>query len=50
MQFFKFWEEREGSRASIETLMAGLKKAELFEVVEKMELFLKQGNIILKIT
>lgn len=46
VQFFRIWEEREGSKASIETLMAALKKAELSEVVDKMEIFLKQGMVI----
>ena len=46
VQFFRFWEEREGSKASVETLMAALKRAELFEVVDKMELFIKQGMVL----
>eukprot|EP00731_Ephydatia_muelleri_P024082 Em0016g353a len=48
VQFFRFWEEREGSKASVETLMAALKRAELFEVVNKMELFIKQEKAKVK--
>ena len=44
MQFFAFWEEREGSNASAERLMAGLRRAELYEVIDKMELFMAQGK------
>lgn len=42
VQFFRYWEEREGSRASVDMLMDALKRAELSEVTDRMDLFLRQ--------